>query len=516
MKWSSNTNIKTLYYQKQFFMTTTNNTDVPNQRKLAKQAILEAQNILVCIDADKDGDSIGASLSLYEALSSHGKQVSLISTKSPDNNYIFLPSFEKIQTNIDIQSNDFIISIPSQHIEIDKMKYTPEDTAVNIVISLKSGKLSPEDIQFKQSTSNFDLIIIPATNNAGALQERYKDLFADTTVLNIDHHANNSMYGDINFIDTQASSTCEMLVGMLESLDPKLINEKTSTALLTGIIAETESFKNKNTTPKSFSVAANLLGRGAQQKEIVSHLYKTKKLNRLKLWGRILSNIEEDTDNRYIWSTIKAQDFAATQTTIHDSNQIIEDLISHAPNAEIIVLFYEEDGSIGGIIHAISPEIPANRLAKLLGGDGNEKEAHFSTNKGDIQQVLSFVQKKIGEYQEWRKKQTEGATSNNKKQITRKSVPEPVIKETVPEPVIRETIPEPVIQKSVPEPVIQQKEEPRRKVVVKRKTAPKEVIMDDFLQEKINPQPKKQETKITEPTKAKEENFFDDEEIIFE
>ena len=92
-----------------------------------------------------------------------------------------------------------------------------------------------------------------------------------------------------------------------------LIDEDIATLLLTGIITDTGSFQNANTTPKSFAVAAQLISYGARQQEIIQHIYKTKQLSQLKLWGRILSKIQTDDSHKIVWSVVTQQDFRDTE-----------------------------------------------------------------------------------------------------------------------------------------------------------------------------------------------------------
>ena len=73
-----------------------------------------------------------------------------------------------------------------------------------------------------------------------------------------------------------AASTAEILVGIIEALGQNLLDDDVATCLLTGMIADTGSFQHPNTTPKALTVAAQMVGFGARQQEIIKHLFKTK------------------------------------------------------------------------------------------------------------------------------------------------------------------------------------------------------------------------------------------------
>ena len=106
-------------------------------------------------------------------------------------------------------------------------------------------------------------------------------MFYETPVINIDHHASNNDFGQINLVDVVAASTTEVLYKVLleaeQKYEKKLITEDVATLLLAGIITDTGSFQHANTSPKSMEVSAELLDLGARQQEIIKNIYKTKK-----------------------------------------------------------------------------------------------------------------------------------------------------------------------------------------------------------------------------------------------
>jgi len=143
-----------------------------------------------------------------------------------------------------------------------------------------------------------------------------------------------------------ASSTTELLLPLLENLakkeDIELIDEDIATLLLTGIITDTGSFQNANTTPKAFAKAAKLVSYGARQQEIIQNIYKTKQLSQLKLWGRVLSKIQTDDKYRIVWSAVSQQDFRDTESSEDQTGDIIDELMTNAPGAEVVLLMKEK------------------------------------------------------------------------------------------------------------------------------------------------------------------------------
>jgi len=94
---------------------------------------------------------------------------------------------------------------------------------------------------------------------------------ADQIIINIDHHKTNEYFGNINIVDKNASSTCEIIYGMLKDVN-YIITDKIAQCLLTGIISDTGNFTNAATNQKSFNIAAGLIWRGANIFHIINEL----------------------------------------------------------------------------------------------------------------------------------------------------------------------------------------------------------------------------------------------------
>jgi len=174
------------------------------------------------------------------------------------------------------------------------------------------------------------------------------------------------------------------------------ITPDVATLLLTGLITDTRSFQNPNTTPRSLEVAAELLERGARQQEIIQHVYKTKPLSTLKIWGRALNRIQVDPSSRIVWSAISREDLTEMEAKSSETHGILDELISTIPDADIHVLFTEtEDGTIKASMRS-SAAVDASLLAgQAYGGGGHARAAGFKVKPSAnfALQVLECVQK---------------------------------------------------------------------------------------------------------------------------
>ena len=370
------------------------------------QLIQKSEKILILPSTPPDGDSIGSALALFLAFKKMGKEATVVCADPVPEAIQFLPTTNIIENKL-VTSNDFIVTLDCLKAKLDTIKTDLQDNKVNIIVSTKQGTLGEKEVSFHYGPSKYDLIIVIDAGDLMQLGKLYEDnagLFTQLPVINIDHHVSNNHFGKINFVDIMASSTTELLIPILEELSKtegkELISEDIATLLLAGIITDTGSFQNANTSPKAFANASHLLGYGARQQEIIQHIYKTKNLTMLKLWGRVLTKIQYDKLYRIVWSRISQQDFKETQSRDEDTGDIIDELMTNAPGADVVLLIKERsDGVISGSIRTVSPSIDASVIAEMFDGGGHMQAAGFKIKNGDLMSTEQKIIKKIREYQ---------------------------------------------------------------------------------------------------------------------
>ncbi|MEK7672258.1 MAG: DHH family phosphoesterase [Patescibacteria group bacterium] len=381
-----------------------------NNQKYIIDLIKRSKNILVLPSSPPDGDSLGSAIALYIILKKLNKDVTVIASDPVPEVYDFLPSINIVGTKM-ISSNDFIITIDCKKIKVDKIKSAIEDNKVNIIISPKDGHFSESDISFNKGEVSFDLIITVDTAELSQLRVVYDnniEMFQQIPVINIDHHISNTHFGKINHVDIMASSTTELLFPVIEQMAQEeninLIDEDVATLLLTGIITDTGSFQNANTTPRSFDVASQLIAYGARQQEIIQYIYKTKQLSQLKLWGRVLSKIQTDEENHIVWSVVSQQDFRDTGSNEDETGDIIDELMTNAPGAEVILLIKEKkNGVISGSIRTTTSAVDSSKIAEVFDGGGHTQAAGFRLENIDLREAEYKIINVVKEFQQNRR-----------------------------------------------------------------------------------------------------------------
>jgi bifunctional oligoribonuclease and PAP phosphatase NrnA len=383
---------------------------ISSTEKQVIELIKRSKKVLVLPSAPMDGDSLGSAVALYMVMKKLEKDVTVVCSESIPEVLKFLPNIQIVRKKGN-SSNDFIITIDLKDgVELDKIKSRKEGNQLSIVISPQKGKISEEDINFNKSKSDYDLIITvdcADLTQLGDFYEKNVELFHQIPVINIDHHISNAHFGKINHVDIMASSTTELILPIIEEMakeeNKDLINEDVATLLLAGIITDTGSFQNANTTPKAFDEAAKLVSYGARQQEIIQNVYKTKQLSQLKLWGRVLSKIQIDEAYRIVWSTVSQQDFKDTESTEEETGDIIDELMTNAPGAEVILLMKEKkDGMVSVSIRTTNASIDASKIAGEFGGGGHAQAAGCRLQDITLRDAEYEVINKVKRFQDQR------------------------------------------------------------------------------------------------------------------
>jgi phosphoesterase RecJ-like protein len=115
-------------------------------------------------------------------------------------------------------------------------------------------------------------------------------------VVNIDHHTANALFGHANYVVDGASSTSELVVGLLRGLEERLgradlITEASAKCLLAGIIGDTGSFRYPSTTARTFLVASQLVERGARPDILTQELFANQTVAAVRLQAEALTGV---------------------------------------------------------------------------------------------------------------------------------------------------------------------------------------------------------------------------------
>lgn len=257
-------------------------------------------------------------------------------------------------------ARDFVLSFSTVRNKILNVRTETTADELRIYLTPKNGAIDPRDFSFIPAKFKFDLAIVigsPDKEHLGKVYEENPDIFYEVPIINIDNHSDNELFGQVNMVDITASSQAEILAEILEKSTFNKMNEQVSETLLTGIIAATDSFQKKNTTPKALQIASRLMDKGADQQKIIRSLYKTQPLHLLKLWGRVMAQVKWNEDLKLIWALVTIEDLVQSRAVAADLPRVLEKIRSNYSSGNFFMILYPENHTqVRGLIKAGSGE----------------------------------------------------------------------------------------------------------------------------------------------------------------
>ena len=326
-------------------------------RQQAIDRLKGSVNVLITVSPDPSVDQLAASIGFTLALNKLSKHSTTVFSGATPPAIDFLEPSKTIQKDID-SLRDFIIALDKS--KADKLRYKVEDRFVKIFITPYHTDISDKDLEFSQGDYNVDVIIALGVNRREEIDQAitaHGRILHDATVISINKEKSDDI-GVINWHVTGASSYCEILVDLVESLrtpETELFDEQIATAFLTGIVSETERFSNDKTTPQTMSTAGILMKAGANQQLISSNLESAGSAPKAPVTSTLLSPATTDIKDA-MPPAAKATPTAAT------AEPVIEIIAATTPALLPV--------------QAISSSIPVNADGEI--GVGHEEASHIS------------------------------------------------------------------------------------------------------------------------------------------
>jgi phosphoesterase RecJ-like protein len=202
----------------------------------------------------------------------------------------------------------------------------------------------------------------------------------DGSVVNIDHHHDNTLFGDVVFVRGEASSTSELICDIARALGlrPSL---PAAAALFAGISFDTGHFRHDSTTAATFETAAWLTALGVGVTRVFSLLYEQGSVEALHLWARAIGGARAVACGRALVATLKLADYAATGAGEDETEGIVDSLRSIA-GVEVAALVKEQSRGPRVRVSLRSNAHDVSAIAALQGGGGHRLAAGFSSDDG--------------------------------------------------------------------------------------------------------------------------------------
>ncbi|HUP26507.1 MAG TPA: hypothetical protein VM124_02580 [Candidatus Limnocylindrales bacterium] len=242
-----------------------------NQKNQIAERLNQATNILVTVSTNPSVDQLAGAIGLTLLLNKLGKHATAVFSGAIPSTIGFLQP-EKTLEKSPNSLRDFIIALDKT--KADKLRYKVEDEMVKIFITPYMTSITDKDLEFSQGDFNVDVVVAIGVQKQEDLDQAitaHGRILHDATVIGISHEGGVSL-GSINWADQAASSLCEMLTQLGVAMKADVLDNQMATALLTGIVAETNRFSNEKTSAETMQVSAQLMAAGANQQLVASQL----------------------------------------------------------------------------------------------------------------------------------------------------------------------------------------------------------------------------------------------------
>lgn len=318
-----------------------------------RSAIEASKIVMVISHLDPDGDALGTQLAVSSHLARLGKQVFSVRESEIPMKYRFLTDMYAIQT------------------------FDSIDPAIKP-----------------------DTVIVLECPGKDRIGRAMHFLETAVSVINIDHHAANDMYGTVNWLDATASSVGEMLTEYFDFVGYDLSSVE-ATQLYTAILTDTGRFRYSSTSTRTMKAAALLISRGAKPQDITDAIYFSQPVSSLRLMGRVLNSIEFHHGNR-ICMIQMTRHMLAESGAIGSEGEGLVDFVLQGRDAVTGALLKEVDGSTTKVSLRSRSGLDVASLALQFGGGGHVNAAGCTLQLPLIQAreiVLNVLTKAVTEYE---------------------------------------------------------------------------------------------------------------------
>ena len=300
-----------------------------------KEEIEKANSIVILTHENPDGDAIGSSLAMYNALKSINKEVDVIIPEY-SNTFAFLPGAKEI---------------------------------------------------IKETGKVYDLAIAVDAADEKRLNGWYKYFDEARTTISIDHHGSNKMYADLNYVDPVSPACAQILVVVLQFLNISITRE-IGTCLLTGIITDTGGFKYPGVNVETFEFAAGLLRMGVNVSDIYKRVLQVKTKPNFELSRLVTNRLEFFEDGKIAFTYITKEDEQNVNAQTGDHEGLVE-IGRDIEGVEVSIFIRETEKGFRASLRS-NDKVNVSDVCIMFNGGGHPRAAGCN-----IQGTLEQAKQKI-------------------------------------------------------------------------------------------------------------------------
>jgi bifunctional oligoribonuclease and PAP phosphatase NrnA len=210
--------------------------------------------------------------------------------------------------------------------------------------------------------------------------------------VNIDHHHDNPLYGELNFVRGRASSTSELVCDIARALGLRP-SPQAAAALYAGISFDTGHFHHDSTAPATFRTAAWLVELGADVTGLYTLLYERRSEASLRLWARAVAGARSVAAGKALLAAVTLADYEATGAGPEETEGIVDSLRG-VDGVEAAAVVKEQNGGARTRVSLRSETVDVSAIAALRGGGGHKLAAGFSSDESP-EEVIAWLSSEL-------------------------------------------------------------------------------------------------------------------------
>lgn len=323
------------------------NTKFEALRKQVEAA--NVNTVLILPHILPDGDTLGSAIGMYHLIKSFNKK-----------GYIVL--------NDDIPSNLLFLFEENQNI---------------IISSEEAMKMA------------YDLVIIVDTGEVKLIEDRVALIGPNMNTISIDHHITNQNFAELNIVDSEASSTGEIVFEILDYFNIKL-DAFTAQGLYAAIVTDTGSFRYSNTRPYTFEVCKKLMEESFDFNRLNVEIFQNKSFEKLLLLNKIFDTLTLHFNGKC--AVVKLPQILKDKLSLseYDTDGVVE-YVRDIKGVEVVVFIKHMSANVHKISMRSKNDFDVSKVALAFNGGGHKKAAGFKVEESDVE-IERAILKMIGEF----------------------------------------------------------------------------------------------------------------------
>lgn len=298
---------------------------MPTNEDKVLDALLSANNVIIFTHSRPDGDALGSSFGLRDFLRSCNIKADVLLTETPPSRYIPLCD--------------------------------------NPIKKLDKESLAEYDLVVTCDCANHERLACDSKITIDDLRQK--------KFVNIDHHHNNNIQGNIELLKVDSSSNCKIVAELLLSTGKEL-PQSTLNWLLLGMMTDTGSFRFSNTCGDTLRTAAILLDKGAQLEKIVNQIYLSKPYNQLRFENEMVEKrLHLFCNNRFAIASLPQELMDKYNFKIKEDEGLI-DILRGIDTVIISALVTRVHGGYKVSLRSKDSNYPVRPIAQIWNGGGHD------------------------------------------------------------------------------------------------------------------------------------------------